>query len=62
VSYLFLLVFRAVGGNTHQHLTEFISLGLEMSFSYHYHEVLDIIGDLFIQIFKSLAERLVEKI
>jgi hypothetical protein len=33
-----------------------------MAFSYHYHEVVNTIGDLFIQIFKGLAERLVDLI
>ena len=52
-------MFRAEDSNTHRHLTEFIGLDLEMAFSYHYHEVVDTIGDLFTQIFKGLAERLV---
>ena len=51
------LVFRAEDSNTHRHLTEFVGLDLEMAFSYHYHEVVDTIGDLFTQIFKGLAER-----
>ena len=54
------IVFRAEDSNTHRHLTEFVGLDLEMVFSYHYHEVVESIGDLFIQIFKGLAERLVE--
>ncbi len=54
------LVFRAEDSNTHRHLTEFVGLDLEMAFSYHYHEVVDTIGDLFTQIFKGLAERLVQ--
>jgi aspartyl/asparaginyl-tRNA synthetase len=56
---LIFLVFRAEDSNTHRHLTEFVGLDLEMAFSYHYHEVVDTIGDLFTQIFKGLAERLV---
>ncbi len=55
-----LIVFRAEDSNTHRHLTEFVGLDLEMAFSYHYHEVVNTIGDLFIQIFKGLAERLVD--
>ncbi len=54
------LVFRAEDSNTHRHLTEFVGLDLEMAFSYHYHEVVNTIGDLFTQIFKGLAERLVQ--
>ncbi|CAF5215766.1 unnamed protein product, partial [Rotaria magnacalcarata] len=50
-------VFRAEDSNTHRHLTEFVGLDLEMAFNYHYHEVVDTIGDLFTQIFKGLAER-----
>lgn len=50
-------VFRAEDSNTHRHLTEFIGLDVEIAIKYHYHEVLDIIGDLFIQIFKGLEER-----
>ncbi len=57
-----LIVFRAEDSNTHRHLTEFVGLDLEMAFSYHYHEVVNTIGDLFIQIFKGLAERLVDLI
>ncbi|UJR10555.1 hypothetical protein I4U23_014755 [Adineta vaga] len=49
--------FRYFGGRTRRHLTEFIGLNLEMSFQYHYHEVLDILGDLFVQIFEELTQR-----
>ena len=47
-------VFRAEDSNTHRHLTEFIGLDIEIAFKYHYHEVLDIIGDMFIKMFKGL--------
>jgi len=47
-------VFRAEDSNTHRHLTEFVGLDLEMAFQSHYHEVVDVIGDLFTQIFKGL--------
>jgi len=47
-------VFRAEDSNTHRHLTEFVGLDLEMAFQSHYHEVIDVIGDLFTQIFKGL--------
>jgi len=55
-------VFRAEDSNTHRHLTEFVGLDLEMAFSYHYHEVVDTIGDLFTQIFKGLAARFADEI
>ena len=49
-------VFRAGDSNTHRHLTEFVGLDLEMAFKYHYHEVVDTIGRMFIDIFKGLEE------
>lgn len=50
-------VFRAEDSNTHRHLTEFVGLDLEMSFKYHYHEVLDTIGQTFTDIFKGLRDQ-----
>jgi len=50
-------VFRAEDSNTHRHLTEFVGLDLEMAFKFHYHEVIDVIGDLFTQMFKGLRDR-----
>lgn len=47
-------VFRAEDSNTHRHLTEFVGLDLEMAFSYHYHEVVDVIAAMFVEIFKGL--------
>nr|XP_003702833.1 PREDICTED: aspartate--tRNA ligase, cytoplasmic [Megachile rotundata]XP_012139787.1 PREDICTED: aspartate--tRNA ligase, cytoplasmic [Megachile rotundata]XP_012139788.1 PREDICTED: aspartate--tRNA ligase, cytoplasmic [Megachile rotundata] len=47
-------VFRAEDSNTHRHLTEFVGLDIEMAFKYHYHEVVDTIGQLFTEIFKGL--------
>jgi aspartyl/asparaginyl-tRNA synthetase len=38
-------------------LTEFVGLDMEMAFKYHYHEVLDVIGELFTSIFKGLEEK-----
>lgn len=49
-------VFRAEDSNTHRHLTEFVGLDLEMSFKYHYHEVLNTIGNTFTSIFKGLRD------
>lgn len=50
-------MFRAENSNTHRHLCEFIGLDLEMAFNYHYHEVVDLIGDMFIELFKGLRDR-----
>lgn len=55
-------VFRAEDSNTHRHLTEFVGLDLEMAFRYHYHEVVDTIGDLFVSIFKGLQNEFAEEI
>ncbi|XP_001606085.1 aspartate--tRNA ligase, cytoplasmic [Nasonia vitripennis] len=49
-------VFRAEDSNTHRHLTEFVGLDLEMAFKYHYHEVMDTIGQMFTELFKGLQE------
>jgi len=49
-------VFRAEDSNTHRHLTEFVGLDLEMAFKFHYHEVLDTIGDMFTAIFRGLRD------
>ncbi|XP_012171568.1 aspartate--tRNA ligase, cytoplasmic [Bombus affinis] len=49
-------VFRAEDSNTHRHLTEFVGLDLEMAFKYHYHEVVDTIGQLFVEMFKGLRD------
>lgn len=53
------LVFRAEDSNTYRHLTEFVGLDLEMAFKYHYHEVVDVIGSVFTNIFKGLRDKLV---
>jgi aspartyl/asparaginyl-tRNA synthetase len=50
-------VFRAENSNTHRHLCEFHGLDLEMAFSEHYYEVLDVFSDLFIYIFDGLNAR-----
>lgn len=55
-------VFRAEDSNTHRHLTEFVGLDLEMSFKYHYHEVLDTIGNTFTEIFKGLRDQYANEI
>ncbi|PVV02227.1 hypothetical protein BB560_003324 [Smittium megazygosporum] len=50
-------VFRAENSNSHRHMTEYIGLDLEMAFREHYHEVMFMIGEMFIHIFKSLEEQ-----
>ena len=55
-------VFRAEDSNTHRHLTEFVGLDFEMAFNYHYHEVLDVIDSLFVDIFKGLESRFAAEI
>lgn len=50
-------VFRAEDSNTHRHLTEFVGLDMEMAFNYDYHEVLELIGQVFVEIFKGLEDR-----
>ena len=50
-------VFRAENSNTHRHMTEFTGLDLEMTFEEHYHEVLDLLSELFVFIFGELKRR-----
>ncbi|KAJ1663395.1 aspartate--tRNA ligase dps1 [Coemansia sp. RSA 1813] len=50
-------VFRAEDSNTYRHLTEYVGLDLECSFREHYHEVMYMIGDMFVYIFKNLESR-----
>jgi aspartyl-tRNA synthetase len=49
-------VFRAENANTHRHMTEFIGLDLEMAFEEHYHEVMDLIDQMLLSIFRGLKE------
>ncbi|XP_020279237.1 aspartate--tRNA ligase, cytoplasmic [Pseudomyrmex gracilis] len=55
-------VFRAEDSNTHRHLTEFVGLDLEMAFKYHYHEVVDTIGQMFTELFKGLRDKYADDI
>ncbi|KAL9934005.1 hypothetical protein V8E36_007087 [Tilletia maclaganii] len=50
-------VFRAEDSNTHRHMTEFTGLDLEMAFEEHYHEVVDVLANLFTFIFTELPKR-----
>ncbi|KAF7233802.1 hypothetical protein EG68_11390 [Paragonimus skrjabini miyazakii] len=55
-------VFRAEDSNTHRHLTEFVGLDLEMAFKNHYHEVVDLIADMFVNMFKGLQREFAAEI
>ena len=50
-------VFRAENSNTHRHLCEFTGLDFEMTIKEHYSEVLDVIDELFVNMFDGLNER-----
>lgn len=43
-------------------MTEFVGLDLEMAFEEHYHEVLDILDELFVYIFTGLRSRYASEI
>ncbi len=55
-------VFRAEDSNTPRHMTEFTGLDLEMAFKEHYHEALDLMGDLFTFLFRELGARYAKEI
>ncbi|KAJ3164521.1 aspartate--tRNA ligase dps1 [Irineochytrium annulatum] len=55
-------VFRAENSFTHRHMTEYISLDLEMAFEEHYHEVLDLFDRLFVFLFDGLRDRFAAEI
>ncbi|RPD63010.1 aspartate-tRNA ligase [Lentinus tigrinus ALCF2SS1-6] len=50
-------VFRAEDSNTHRHMTEFIGLDLEMAIEEHYHEVMELLDDLFLHMFRGLKQK-----
>lgn len=50
-------VFRAEDSNTPRHMTEFTGLDLEMAFNEHYHEVVDLLNELFFFMFSELPKR-----
>jgi aspartyl/asparaginyl-tRNA synthetase len=50
-------VFRAEDSNTHRHMTEFIGLDLEMTIEEHYHEVMELLDELLLSIFRGLKEK-----
>jgi nondiscriminating aspartyl-tRNA synthetase len=49
-------VFRAENSNTHRHMCEFTGLDFEMEIKEHYHEVLRVLGNLFVHIFDRLNQ------
>ena len=55
-------VFRAENSFTHRHLTEFVGLDLEMAFEEHYHEVLELIEEMFMYIFRGFEKRYSQEI
>jgi len=50
-------VMRAENSNTNRHLCEFTGLDMEMTIQTHYFEVLDMLADMFVYIFKNLKEK-----
>eukprot|EP01088_Endostelium_zonatum_P013274 TRINITY_DN2772_c0_g1_i1.p1 TRINITY_DN2772_c0_g1~~TRINITY_DN2772_c0_g1_i1.p1 ORF type:complete len:670 (+),score=205.66 TRINITY_DN2772_c0_g1_i1:50-2059(+) len=55
-------VFRAESAFTARHLTEFVGLDIEMQIHDHYHEVLDVMDNMFFFIFQGLETRYAEEI
>lgn len=49
-------VFRAENSNTHRHLCEFTGLDFEMEIVEHYHEVLHVLGNMFVFMFDKINE------
>ena len=50
-------VFRAEISHTHRHLCEFTGLDIEMTIKESYHELMDLMADMFIYIFSNLEKR-----
>jgi aspartyl/asparaginyl-tRNA synthetase len=55
-------VFRAEDSNTHRHLTEFTGLDLEMTIEEHYHEVMELLDEMFKYIFTQLKQQNIKEI
>ncbi|KAJ1924059.1 aspartate--tRNA ligase dps1 [Tieghemiomyces parasiticus] len=55
-------VFRAEDSNTHRHMTEYVGLDVEMAFEEHYHEVMELLGRMFVFIFDGLTKRFAHEI
>lgn len=50
-------VFRAENSFTHRHMCEFTGLDIEMVINENYHELMDLMADLFCYIFKNIEEK-----
>eukprot|EP00792_Barthelona_sp_PAP020_P006241 TRINITY_DN2941_c0_g1_i1.p1 TRINITY_DN2941_c0_g1~~TRINITY_DN2941_c0_g1_i1.p1 ORF type:complete len:502 (-),score=151.53 TRINITY_DN2941_c0_g1_i1:45-1550(-) len=50
-------VFRAEQSLTHRHLCEFVGLDIEMAFNEHYHEVLELLGEMLVFILSEFEKR-----
>lgn len=55
-------VFRAENSFTHRHMCEFTGLDMEMAIKENYHEVLDMLGDMFIHIFDGLTTKFAKEL
>jgi nondiscriminating aspartyl-tRNA synthetase len=55
-------VFRAENSQTHRHMTEFTGLDMEMAFNEHYHEVMELLADMLVNVFKGLRQRFSKEI
>lgn len=55
-------VFRAENSFTHRHMCEFTGLDLEMEIKENYMELLDVMSNLFVHIFKGLESRFAKEL
>ncbi|KAI5845981.1 hypothetical protein BZA05DRAFT_377896 [Tricharina praecox] len=55
-------VFRAENSQTHRHMTEFTGLDMEMAFNEHYHEVMEVLADMLVNVFKGLRQNFAKEI
>jgi len=55
-------IFRAENAFTHRHMCEFTGLDIEMTIKENFHELLDLMGNLFVAIFKGLETRFAKEI
>jgi len=55
-------VFRAENSHTHRHLCEFTGLDIEMTIKESYHELMDLMADMFIYIFSNLEKRFAKEL
>ena len=55
-------VFRAENSQTHRHMTEFTGLDMEMAFNEHYHEVMEVLADMLVNVFKGLRTKYAKEI